>query len=91
MFALNWRDLGLGTVVAAITAALTVLYDLLSTGGAINWKAVGIAGLTAGISYLLKNFFTPPKTMIMAPKEDVTVSTTSSGKTVVTAQPGEGK
>lgn len=82
-FKLNWRDAGLGLVVAVITAALTAILDTINSGVTnINWKTVGIVAATAGISYLLKNFFTPAKTIVMAPKEEVKITDTTTGKTL---------
>ena len=62
-FTIDWRDAGKGLVMAVIGAGLTALQNSIETGH-INWKAVGTVSLTAGVGYLLKNFFEPPKTVV---------------------------
>ncbi len=82
-FSLNWRDAGLGLVVAVITAALTAILDSINSGVTnINWKTVGIVAATAGISYLLKNFFTPAKTIVMGKKEEVKIIDKVTGESL---------
>lgn len=61
LFSINWADAGKGFITAAIAAALTSGYQALTTGKFTldDLKVACIAGLTAGIAYLIKNFFTP--------------------------------
>ena len=50
-----WR----GLIIAVIMAVLTVVYESIQKGSfAISWNSVILAGLGAGISYLLKNLGT---------------------------------
>jgi hypothetical protein len=50
-----WR----GLVVAVIMAVLTTAYETIQKGLLeINWNTVLVAGLGAGISYVLKNMGT---------------------------------
>lgn len=61
-FSLNWQDLGKGALVSAVAAGLTALYQILSTGvtpTVQDLKSVGLVATTAGVAYLVKNFFTP--------------------------------
>jgi hypothetical protein len=61
LFKINLLDLGKGLLVAAIAAIGTALLPILESGALptlANLQAAGIAGLTAGIAYLLKNLFT---------------------------------
>jgi len=60
-FSINYRDLLRGLLVSAITAGLTALLSALQAGGVekLDWKTIGVLSLTAGVSYLVKNFFTP--------------------------------
>jgi hypothetical protein len=57
----NQADAVKGFIVAIITAGLTVLMTMLD-GGVIptdgEWKKIGIAALSAGIAYLIKNVLT---------------------------------
>lgn len=64
-YAINWRDAGKGVIVSAVTGALTVAEQALTTTPVvISWRAIGLAGIAALVAYLLKNFFTPSQTVI---------------------------
>lgn len=59
----NWKDVLKGFIVAAISAAVTGIYSSLSNGAlptVEQLKTSALVGLGAGISYLIKNFFTAP-------------------------------
>jgi hypothetical protein len=59
-FSLDWKDAAKGFVMSALTAFITVVYSSLEAGTLeFDWKKIGVASLTAGFAYLLKNFFTP--------------------------------
>jgi hypothetical protein len=58
---LDTQDLVKGFVVAFLSASLTGLVAILDSGALptlIELKQAGIVGLTAGLSYLLKNLLT---------------------------------
>lgn len=58
---LNLKDAVNGFVVAFLTAALSGVVQSLDSGvlpNLVQLKASGLIGLTAGLSYLLKNIFT---------------------------------
>ena len=58
---LNTQDLVKGFIVAFLSAALTGLVATLDSGALpslVELKQAGIVGLTAGLSYLLKNLLT---------------------------------
>jgi hypothetical protein len=58
---LNANDLMKGFVVAFFSAALTGIVAILETSQLpqmSDLKAASVVGLTAGLSYLLKNFLT---------------------------------
>jgi len=58
IFGVNVRDILYGTIIAALGAILTALYQMLTTTPIIfDWRGILLAGLTAGISYIIKNFF----------------------------------
>jgi hypothetical protein len=61
-FSLNWMDAAKGLVMSILGAGLTALEQAMesvnSVGLSLNWKHIGIVGATAGIAYILKNFFT---------------------------------
>ena len=58
---LNWKDLVNGLIVAFLSASLSGVIAILD-GGKLpllaDLKSAGIIGLTAGLSYLLKNILT---------------------------------
>ena len=57
IFQLLRNDIVRGFVMAIIGSMLTLLYGVLQNGGSIDWNQIGMAGLLAGIAYLIKNFF----------------------------------
>ena len=61
LFTVNVKDAIKGVIMAVISAVLTVILQVLQNGSAIDWKAVGVVALIAGISYILKNFFSNDK------------------------------
>lgn len=66
---LNWRDAAKGTLVAAMTAAFATIGQAITAGALPTMqqiKVAALAGLAAGFSYLVKNFFTPSQTVITA-------------------------
>jgi hypothetical protein len=65
---LSARDFIQGLIVAIICALLTGFYQLLASGGEINWmtiRPVIIAAIGAGVSYLTKNLLTNSKGQFM--------------------------
>jgi hypothetical protein len=65
---LNTRDFLRGLLITVITAALTTVLTMLEAEDlVIKWKTIGIAGLAAGISYLLKNLLSPGEIVITNP------------------------
>jgi hypothetical protein len=55
---LNARDLILGIIMALVTSLLAGIIKILETGTDFTWvnlKPVMIAGICAGLTYLLKN------------------------------------
>jgi len=64
-FTVNWRDILKGLLMAVIGAALSPVLESLEVGNwVIDWKHVAAGAITAGVAYLMKNFFTPSKTVI---------------------------
>jgi len=79
---INWQDLLRGLVVAVIGAVLTALLPVIQAG-ALPTKAQVVAaltvGLTAGLSYVIKNFLTNSKDQmfVVEPKVDATETKTT--------------
>lgn len=58
LFKLDFKDLAKGLVVAMLSAVLTGLYQALNAQAVIDLKQLLIIGATAGLGYIIKNFFT---------------------------------
>jgi hypothetical protein len=63
---LDYKDLAKGLLIAALTPALLVIQQSLSEGNLVlNWDNIFAVSLAGGLSYLIKNFFSGPKTTMM--------------------------
>jgi hypothetical protein len=61
LFNLNLRDFAKGLIVAVFTVIITGVGDIVATGGlptGAQWKAIGLATLSAAIAYIIKNLLT---------------------------------
>ena len=68
---LSKNDLVKGAVVAAFSAILGALYPVITTGAVLNivvFKSAGLAGLSAGMAYLMKNLITNSEGKIGSPE-----------------------
>ena len=67
LFSLDFKDLGKGLLVAIGGAAIAAIETSISAGSlTFDWKAIGGVALAAGLSYLVKNLFTPAQTVTPA-------------------------
>ena len=58
-YTVNKRDLLVGLLMATGSALCTYILDMLSYESfEFNYRKIAIVGISAGITYLLKNFFT---------------------------------
>ena len=57
LYHLAKSDFVKGFVMAFIGGVLATLLSLLQNGGVIDWKQVAIIGVTAGLGYVVKNYF----------------------------------
>ncbi len=62
-FSINFRDLGKGLIISALTSALVLIQTSLGAGQlTFNWTQIGTAALAGGLAYLFKNgVLEPPK------------------------------
>lgn len=70
LFSWNLKDLGKGLILAVLTGFTTALYQTLATPHvptAAEFKIDIMAAVTAGISYLIKNFFSNNEGQIAKP------------------------
>jgi len=69
LFRIDWVDTLKGVLVAAIGAILTPITESLNAGIlTFDWKHILAGGITAGLAYIVKNFFTPAK--VVQPAND---------------------
>jgi hypothetical protein len=67
LFSLNFKDLGKGLLVAIGGAVIAAVETSVQVGTlTFSWKAICGVALAAGLSYLVKNFFTPAQTVTPA-------------------------
>lgn len=63
-FRINWLDIGKALLIAVITPVLVIIQAELDSGKMPSWKSIGMAAVGGAVAYLIKNFFTPSKTII---------------------------
>lgn len=69
-FTLQLGDLLRGGAMAALTAALVAVQQLLEQGHwKVNWVAIGMSGVAAGLGYLIKNGLMEPSKIITTVKD----------------------
>ena len=57
---LNLNDLLKGLLMAVLTPVVVIIQQSLEAGLFVfDWKSIGLAALSGGVAYLVKNFFTP--------------------------------
>mgnify|MGYP007090099724 CR=1 FL=1 len=57
----NTRDILKGLLMAILTPAVLIIQNSLEAGSLVfNWRNIGIAAISGGVAYLIKNFFTHP-------------------------------
>jgi hypothetical protein len=88
---LNLNDLLKGFIVAAFAAIGTAILPLLESGTLptlANLGAAGIAGLTAGLAYLAKNFLSNSNNVPFATEKNAVPPVTQpDGSVTVTVAP----
>lgn len=74
LFNINLQDFLRGLLIAILSAPITIITQTLNAGTlTFDWKTIGIVSLSAGLSYIVKNLFTPAEVVIKnADKETVT-------------------
>lgn len=71
----NWMDAGKALVVAALSPIVPIVQASLAAGNfQLPWKTMGLTALSAGVAYLVKNFFTQSQTVITPPPTNLTVT-----------------
>ena len=67
LFTIDFKDLGKGLLVAVGGAVIAAIETSVQAGAlTFSWKAIGGVASAAGLSYLVKNFFTPAQTVTPA-------------------------
>jgi hypothetical protein len=64
---LNIEDLAKGLIITILTSVLTIAYNTVSAGSlTFDWKSIGLAALTSGLAYLMKNLLTNSEGQFLA-------------------------
>lgn len=83
-FSLKWRDALRGLIVSVLAAVITVVQASIDAGDLnFDWKKIGTVSVTAGIAYVVKNFFEPAKVITTASTNTEAKSAESTIKQVV--------
>lgn len=73
LLTLNWRDAIRGTLLAAITMIIGIVYKMIEAGAFPadwdTWNGILISSAGAGLSYLLKNFMTNSDDKVLKKEE----------------------
>lgn len=57
LFSVGVKDFVKGLVVAVLSGVLTYVYGAIQGGTfAVDWNQVGVVAVTAGLSYIIKNY-----------------------------------
>lgn len=65
-FSLQSRDFWIGLLQAVGTVVITLILDQIKAGLGYDWSMIFDAAIAAALTYLLKNFFEPTKTIAIA-------------------------
>ena len=68
-FTLQGRDFWRGLIQAVGTVVITLLLEQLESGLGYDWGVTLNAAIGAALTYLLRNFFEPTKTVAIAENE----------------------
>lgn len=68
-FTLQGRDFWIGLFQAVGTVVITLILDQIKAGLGYDWSMIFDAAVAAALTYLLKNFFEPTKTIGVAENE----------------------
>lgn len=65
-YTLQSRDFWIGLLQAVGTVVITLILDQIKAGLGYDWSMIFDAAIAAALTYLLKNFFEPTKTIAIA-------------------------
>ena len=83
---INWADVGKGFLIAVGTVVLTGLAATIQAGQfptLAQLGTLGLAGLGAGVTYLIKQFFTNSAGQLGSTESGVTTTSTPTTTTTV--------
>ena len=68
-YTIGWKDGLRSLLIAVVTPVIDVIIQSLNEGSlTFDWKRIAVTGLSAGLAYLAKNYFTPSE-IVIAKKE----------------------
>jgi hypothetical protein len=63
IFSLNWADALKSLLIAIGTPVLVAVERIIDSGKMdFSWKSLAMIGIGGGVTYLVKNYFSPPAT-----------------------------
>jgi hypothetical protein len=72
IFTIDRLDILKALLMSLLTPALVIIQSSLDAGNLnFNWKAIGMAAVAGGGSYILKNFFSQSKVIIKEVPENI--------------------
>jgi hypothetical protein len=86
---INWADVGKGFLVAVVTVILAGLATSIQDGNfptLAQLGSLGLAGLSAGIAYLMKQFFTNSAGQLGSTEANVTTTSTANTTTTTVSK-----
>ena len=83
-FNLNLSDWTRGLLVAVITGPVTIIIQSLNEGTlTFNWKTIATVGLSAGLSYILKNWLLTPNEITIKNAPTEKLESVKNGESIV--------
>lgn len=88
-FTINYRDAARGLLIAVLTSVLGVIYGAIFQGGFANidWNKVLEFAALSGLSYLIKNYFTPSEIVINNPPQEEIEAVKKNKSEVIITKP----
>lgn len=72
---LNTKDFIKGLLIATLTSVVTFIYTIIQAGDLVfDWKAIGMAALSAALAYITKNLLTNSNDEFLKAENKVTNS-----------------
>lgn len=69
-YSINGTDFWRGMLMAVLTPIVFIIASSVNAGSLVfDWHGILIAGISGGLAYLIKNFFTPTAITVVDPSK----------------------